>query len=324
MNQRIRHILTSHSIDNLFDYCPRKFEFLNLFDKRPPRESGFAASVGTALHEGTQAWLISRAEGESPKKQLERCFMALFIHYPWDMQLEEATSRRDIHETIALQWAIITDPSWADWDLLWVEGRGWAVEVPFMIRHTSLGTFPIKHTGETAMLVTQGKIDFILQHKVHKHIRTRDLKTTIKDMEMIESEYTFSGQQTGYDQVLKRMLGESKTSVSGWNPNTVAEYDYMIAKFGDVPHVEVLPMEKDQEFIDDYWFGKMDRLNRIKAYAASGWFPRTNGGCNTWGNVCSCFDVCKTRDYSIVRRWFDTIDAEPQQGYDYWVEMDDA
>lgn len=317
VNNRIRYILTSHSIDNLFDYCPRKFEFLNLFDKRPPRDSGFAADVGTALHEGTQAWLISRASGESPKRQLERCFMALFRHYPWDMQLEEATSRRDIHETIALQWEIITNPTWEEWDLLWVEGRGWAVEVPFLIRHTSLGVFTIKQTGEQAMLATQGKIDFILQHRKYKDvIRTRDLKTTVKDMSMIRSEYTYSGQQTGYDQVLKQMLGLEKTNR--------AEYDYIIARFGDVPHVQVLPMQKEEDFISDYWFGKMDRLNRIKNYAVNGWFPRTNGGCNSWNHECSCFDVCMTRDYSIIRRWFDTIEAQPQQGYNWWVEMDDG
>lgn len=312
----IQYILCSHSNDNLFDYCPRKFEFLNMFDRRPPRESGFAAQVGTALHEGTQAWLIARQEGLSESKQIEHCFMALLLHYPHELEDSQWRDTRSLQNTMALQWEIIRSSEWDNWDLVRLDNNRWAIEVPFVIKHTSLGTFRVKNTGKLAMLVTQGKIDFILQHRVTKKIRTKDLKTTITKIELVDAEYTFSGQQTGYGQVLQAMLGEEVTK--GF------EIEYVVARFSDsdYPSVQHIPIPKTEEAINDYWATKIDRLHRIKAYAESGWFPRTNGGCHSWGQQCGMFDICPSRDYDLIEDWFRTMPMEPTQGYDWWVTLE--
>lgn len=311
-----RLIYTSHSVDNVFDYCERKFEFLNVWDRRPPRDSGFAAMVGTALHEGVGAWLIGRAEGKSEADATSAGFMALLKWYPWDTEHEQPTQVRSIYNSIALFYAIIRSHEWDNWELLRVEGRGWAVEIPFVIVHVSMGEFVIKATGETAMMATQGKIDFVLRHRFSGKIRTWDLKTTIKDKNLIRSEYYFSGQQVGYGQVVRAMLQEEAFD----------DFDvrYMVARFNSTepPEVECIDIGKDGDDIDDYWLAKISRLNRMRHAAESGWFHRTNGGCNSWNHECSCFDICKTRDPHLIRRWFYENNMEPTRGYEPWVTLE--
>lgn len=309
-----RVVFTSHSIDDTFDYCPRKFEFLNIHDQRPPRDSGYAADVGTALHEGTQAWLIARAEGKSQAEAEVDGFMALLKWFPWMMELEQKTQVRSNWNVIMMLQEIMRNPEWDGWELIKIDGK-WAVEVPFTIYHTSLGEFEVKHTGETIILATQGKIDFILRHKRSGKIKTRDLKTTSKSTDLIRSEYTFSGQQVGYSQVLHALLGIPMTDFS---------VDYLIAHFDQTegPDIQVVTIKKDEEDLDDYWFTKLDRLERIKAYSLRGWFPRTNGGCNAWNHECSCFDICHTRKTSLVVKWFQDIGAVPAAGYTPWVTLE--
>lgn len=310
----IRYILTSHSIDNVFDYCPRKFEFLNVWERRPPRESGYAASVGTALHDGWQAWMMARAEGLDTNRCIALGFKAMCLAFPWDEELLQKTGTRSFHNCALLLYTLIRSPEWDDWELVRVKDKGWAVEVPFLIRHESLGVFTIKNTGEQAMLATQGKIDVVLRHKVTGEIRGWDLKTTINSKDMVESEYKYSGQQVGYGEVISAALGTPVKEFSVW---------YMIARFSatEVPEIQPVEYIKREYEVDDYWLAKLDRLERMKRYAETGWFPRTNGGCNSWNTQCAFFDICESRDNDLIRAWFHTIQTEPQRGYDWWITM---
>lgn len=310
-----RLITTSHSLDNLFDYCARKFEFMTLYDKRPKRESGFAADVGTALHEATQAWVKAKAEGMPKADALQRGYMELMIHYPWALEFEQATGLRSFPMTVTLFNQIVRHPEWDNWELVRVADKGWAIEVPFLIIHASLGKFRIKHADLEALLATQGKIDFIMRHRVTGMYATLDLKTTGIDADLERAEYTYSGQQTGYSNVLHAMLGIQPEQFS---------VIYIVAHFDmqTMPTINFLELKRDSEKVDDYWMGKMDRLHRMKAYAEHGWFPRTNGGCHSWGRECAFFDICESRNYSTINAWFEGINAEEQQGYDYWVTME--
>ncbi len=60
----------------------------------------------------------------------------------------------------------------------------------------------------------------------------------------------------------------------------------------------------------------------MKHYAETGWFPRTNGGCNSWNRECSCFDICKTRDNDMIKSWFYDIGAVQNVGYEPWVTLE--
>lgn len=310
-----RKILTSHSIDNLFDYCARKFELTTMYDKRPARDSGFAASVGTALHDATQAWCIARAELLSSDECMVKGYMALMKSYPWEMEMEQTQQTRGFGQTVALFEQIVRQKFWNDWELVRVDNHGWAIEVPFLIQHTSLGEFYMKNVDIMAVLATQGKIDFVMRHVRTGAIGTFDLKTTIIDPDMAEPEYKFSGQQIGYSNVVQAMLGELQGGFM---------VHYIAAHFmgNDPPYVQLLPLNMTQDLIDDYWMSKLDRMNRIKVYAEYGWFPRTNGGCHGYGHRCAFFDICPSRDYDLINRWFEGINAEPQAGYDYWVTME--
>lgn len=311
----LRRIITSHSLDNVFDYCARKFEFLALYDKRPARESGYAASVGTALHEGMQAWLIAREEGLNEKARTEKAFMALGKWFPWDMEPEQVQKVRSFDNTALMLYNMIRSPEWDDWELLWVDGKGWAVEVPFCVTHTSMGPIYLKDKQEYVWLATQGKIDIIARHKRTKHIKSLDIKTTSYSPDLIRANYTFSGQQTGYSQIAHAMAGVAPSAFS---------VEYIVACFtGDGPQIQFVPLHKSEDDVDDYWLAKMDRLERIKKYAEQGWFPRTNGGCVSWNHECSMFDICHTRDPQLIHRWYDfEIESEEVKGYEYWVELE--
>jgi len=311
---RIRNIYTSHSIDNTFESCPRKFEFLNFFDRRPPRDSGHAADVGTALHEGWQAFLIALAEGKSKGEAMQAGYLAVLIHYPWHSEAEQSTSVRSLENTVTMLREIMRRDEWDHYELIQIDGR-WAVEVPFHIIHESLGTFEFAATGETCQFVTQGKIDAILRHKITGRVACWDAKTTITPEDLIRSEYTWSGQQVGYGQVLQALMGESLQSFDVY---------YLVARFSasDPPHVQVIPFEKSEENVEDYWLDKIDRLQRMQRYATQGRFPRRNGSCNAYQHECSCFNICPSRDTETILMWFQTIGAVEQQGYEPWVTLE--
>lgn len=310
----IRTIYTSHSIDNTFESCARKFEFLNVFDRRPPRDSGYAAEIGTALHEGWQAYLVGLAEGKGKDESEVDAFLALMLHFPWSLEPQQKQSTRSFENTASMLKEMIRRPEWDHWELIKIDGK-WAVEVPFTIFHTSIGVFRIQATGELCQLATQGKIDAILRHKITGRIACWDAKTTVMDENLIRSEYTWSGQQVGYGQVLQALLGES-----------LLEFDvyYLVCRFAanDPAHVQVVPFDKAEENIDDYWFDKIDRLKRMRYYAETGRFPRRNGGCNSYQHECSCFTICPSRDTELIIAWFQSIGAVEQKGYEAWVTLE--
>lgn len=310
----VKFITTSHSVDNLFDYCARKFEFATMYDKRPDRDSGFAADVGTALHEGLQRYVLLRNAGENEQHCVEQAYLTLLQWYPFADERDQHTGVRSFDNTNLMLYKLMRWEGWDDWELVQVDGFGWGIEIPFRIRHESIGSFVSKNTGETCMLATQGKIDFVLRHKKTGVIATLDLKTTIVSEDLVEAEYKHSGQQVGYSQVIQHLLGE-----------VLNEFDvyYLVAHFrsDDEPKIHLVKIEKDSDAIDDYWLGKIERLMRMRYYAEAGWFPRTNGGCHSWNKQCSFFKICQKRDYSVIQRWFDTELTDPIRLYDYVIDL---
>lgn len=313
--REVKPILMSHTISNLANYCMRKFELMFMFGNRPARESGYAADVGTALHNGTQTYLIALADGHDHTAAEAKGFIEFLKAFPFDLEQEQKSQSRSFENAVLLLTNLFESPIWDEWELVQVDGHGWAVEVPFIIRHTTTpGIIHAPEYGGDHMFVTQGKIDLIMRHKVSGKIRTLDIKTTLLDERLWEGEYKFSGQQIGYTHVLNAMLGIDPESF---------EVGYVIACFsGDHPRVEYYPLEKPSEVIEDYWRTQLDTLTRIKEYIEQGWFPRRNGGCVTWSSPCNALSICSSRDHKLIKRWFEAIDSEPIETYDYWVEME--
>ena len=309
----VKTIITSHSLDNVFNSCPRKFEFLSLYDQTPMREESFAADVGTALHEAIQAYLIASAEGKSREDAENEGYLALAVWYPWELEDEQKSKIRGWGETLLMAHTAFRDPEWDNWELLKMTNDEWAVEVAFRINH--LGYDCSSPDGQKYRLASQGKMDLVMQEKTTGDIRVRDIKTTTIPEEHLEAQYYHSGQQVGYSHVMHKMLGVDLESFS---------VDYVIYQFvlNDFPKKHLITLEKTPEVIKDFWRNKDELLTRMGKYIEQGWFPRTNGGCVSWFRPCSMLPICKRRDQDYIKKWFAEGGEVRNREYDYVVTLD--
>lgn len=310
---RLRPIVTSHSIDGTFEFCPRKFEFAHVWSQQPEGgNTGFAAEVGTALHEATQAW-AKRAlfPGRDRKVVNEEArvagYMELLRWWPWMLEVVSAqrsiagVKQRTLGEAILLYEKIIADPFWDSWELIYIDGFGLSIEVPYRINHASLGTFTLP-SGELGYLATQGKIDFILRNRFNGEIRVFDLKTTVKDERAHEAAFKFSGQGAGYGMVVAHGLGYD-WKVHGF------KVSYLVSNFASADGsedaaVRLYTYKYDAEDLQEAIDTRYERLMRMKAYADSGRWPRRTHGCDSFGRPCAYMGICARRDADYIRMWF--------------------
>lgn len=309
-----RLIVTSHSIDNVFDYCARKFEFSSFYERLPltERDTGFAAEVGNAFHAGIQVWLICRHEGLSEYESRLRGAMAFMRIFPWEIENEQSTSARSFEASCWAFWLAMEDDFWNHWELTRVNIDGklqWSVEVPWILIHESFGP-----TNDGRYFATQGKIDLIMRHKTSGRVCSVDLKSTVYDRGLTRAMYTHSGQQIGYGQVVEAMLGQ-----------VIRQLDviYFVIRISETqPSIEVAPFPKTPEQLADYWVDKYDRLERMKKYANARRFPRANGGCHAYSHECRFFDICLSRDQDLIEAWFmDSPSSVDRVHYDWKVRL---
>lgn len=309
----LQPIVTSHSMDGVFDSCPRKFEFMYIYQQLPEGGStGFAAEVGTALHEAVQAWArlaLQPGRNHSYRSQLavDVGLQTLLKWWPWALEHvslragKAGVKQRSLGEAILLFDAIVSDPFWESWELLHIGKFGLSIEVPYRIVHQSLGLVPLP-TGNHGFFVTQGKIDFILRNRFTGEIRVFDLKTTVKDKRAHEAAFKWSGQGPNYSLILSFAIGwdwrkfgltmtyivSNFASVDGFEPSdvTLKTYDYK------------------PEHIQDGIDSKIERLERMKRYAETGRWPRRSHGCDSFGQPCAYMDICHRRDTPFINQWF--------------------
>lgn len=316
MSPDIGLIVTSHSIDGTYESCARRFEFLHFYLRAPEKESdAYAADVGTALHEGTQAWQRSLFEKESSDLAERRGTMEFMKWWPWE--IEESRRReskpigvRTLGNALLLLDAIMESNWWDDWEVVEVTGFGPAIEVPWRIVHKSLGLVATPY-GTQAYLATQGKIDFILRHKRTGAYRVVDLKTTEKARPAHYAAFRFSGQAGLYGLILAHALGHD------WK-NEGLTVTYLLAMFGEdgAPDVYPINYKLDPEEIQDSIDVKIERLEKMKEYATRRHWPRRSHGCEFFGRPCGFLDICERRDESYLKNWFEfEIEAGRFQEY---------
>lgn len=313
----MRPIVTSHSIDGTFESCPRKFEFMHVWQQMPEGgSSGFAAEVGTALHEAVQAWarlaLFPGRDRKAPNPiAVEVGLMTLMRWWPWALEQvsiregKPGVKQRSLGEGILLFEAIIENEFWDSWELVDIGGFGLSIEVPYRIVHASLGTFPVPNPDGSdgfGYLVTQGKIDFILRHRYTGEIRVFDLKTTVKDPRAHEAAFKFSGQGPGYAMILAAALGWD------WRRKGLT-VSYLVSNFaaadGSEPAmVRINKYDYDEALLEDGIQTKHERLERMISYATRQWWPRKSHGCDAFGQPCPYMGICHRRDRPYVKAWF--------------------
>jgi hypothetical protein len=313
LNLALHPIVTSHSIDGLFEFCPRKFEFAHVWLQVPESgTTGFAAEVGTALHEAVQEWsrlalLPGRDRHNQNQMAIDAGLMALLKWWPWTLETvslrmgKAGAKQRSLGEGIDLFYRIIEDPFWESWELIHIDGFGMSIEVPYRINHVSIGTFPIPY-GRAGYLVSQGKMDFILRNRYTGEIRVFDLKTTVKDKRAHEAAFRFSGQGPQYAIVVAHGLGFN------WREHGT-KVTYLVSNFASAdgsedPSVVLHTYDYDSEYIQDAIDAKHDRLMRMKTYAERRHWPRRTHGCDSFGKPCAYLGVCQRRDEDFIGQWF--------------------
>lgn len=305
-------IVTSHSIDGTHDSCPRRFEFMYMWQKMPERErGGFAAEVGTAIHEAVQEWaryaVIPGVDRKDPAVRdlaLTRGYFALLKWWPWSLEevqirLKKPIGERTLGNAILLFEEIISQHWWDDWDLVVIDGFGPAIEVPWLIIHTSFGQVP-RPQGGFAFLATQGKIDFLLRHRRTAELRVFDIKTTVKELKAHDAAFKFSGQGGLYSIILAHAMGWD------WKQQGLT-MSYIVSYFGTTDKDMTVTL-KDYDYtpadIQDMVDIKLRRLHDQKTFAETGHWPRRSHGCDFYGNPCGFLDICGRREPEVVAEWF--------------------
>lgn len=312
-NLNLRPIVTSHSIDGTFVSCPRKFEFMHVWQQMPEGGStGFAAEVGTALHEAVQAWArLALFPGRDRKAHIglaiEAGYRELLKWWPWTLEIvslqegKAGIKQRSLGEAILLYERIINDVFWESWELVDIGGFGMSIEVPYRIVHSSLGVVQLPN-GQFGYFVTQGKIDFVLRNRYSKEVRVFDLKTTVKDERAHEAAFKWSGQGPGYAMVVGEALGVD------WRRQGFA-VSYLVSNFASADGsedsaVRIYTYDYTPDLLEDGLETKHERLELMKWYADRGKWPRRTHGCDAFGSPCAYMKICARRDNDFIRKWF--------------------
>jgi len=296
------YLVTSHSIDGTFESCARRFEFLHAYMRAPEYESdAWAADVGTAIHEAVQEWQRRLFRGAAYEEACQAGDLALLRWWPWEVEQRRRIKslpigNRTLGNTLNLLQSIYESPIWDNWELVEIEGFGPAIEVPWRIVHRSLGLLPLPYDRQ-GYLVTQGKIDFIMRHRVHKTYKPFDLKTTEKKKPAHDAAFRFSGQVGQYGLVLNHALGLD------WEHNGL-DVTYLVAPFDEDIGFYPLDYHLDAEEVQDSIDAKLERLHTMKRYALSGHWPRRTHGCDFYNTPCGFLDICARRDKKFVEDWF--------------------
>lgn len=309
----LRPIVTSHSIDGTFESCPRKFEFMHVWQQMPEGGStGFAAEVGTALHEAVQAWArLALFPGRDRKSVNDMAYQAGLLElvrwWPWALEVvslregKAGIKQRSLGEAILLYEQIIKSEFWESWELIMIGGFGLSIEVPYRIVHASLGTV-ILPTGQGAYFVTQGKIDFILKNRYSSEIRVFDLKTTVKDKRAHEAAFKFSGQGPNYGLVIGQAMG--------WDWKRLGlSVSYVVSNFApadgsDGATVNLYTYDYEPHQLQDGIDIKIERLERMKTMAERQHWHRKSHGCDAFGSPCAYMGICHRRDADFISAWF--------------------
>jgi hypothetical protein len=274
--------------------------------------TGFAAEVGTALHEAVQAWArLALFPGRDRKAHhsiaIEEGYRTLLRWWPWALEHvslqagKTGIKQRSLGEAILLFEQIVSDEFWESWELVDIGDFGLSIEVPYRIVHASLGTVPLP-TGQHGYFVTQGKIDFILRNRYSGEIRVFDLKTTVKDERAHEAAFKWSGQGPGYAMILAQALDFD------WHKWGL-KVSYVVSNFASADGsedatVNLRTYEYTVEQVQDGIDLKIERLERMKSMAERQHWTRRSHGCDAFGQPCAYMGICQRREPEYIRAWF--------------------
>jgi hypothetical protein len=305
-------IRLSYSSLNVFASCARKFEFDKLYPKRARVfEDNYAADVGSAIHAGYQHYLATHDRDESVWY-----FMRAF---PFADEWNQENDYRSCEAALATLEEMFDSVKMLEYELARIRRPNTvaeieagltggvvvpAVEVPFEIRFPGLEIPPCPALPEGAFLSVIGYIDAIMQNQINSLYRTLDIKTSRMKLNDATGKYRYDSQQVPYGIVVEHIAqGEIESFEVLYLDCYVDILD---------PSVQLYPFIKTRHDLQDWATNKLIQFRQIAGFAASDYFPRTDGGCLFYNKPCRYLEPCQSRDRPSLIEWF-TMGSEDLQ-----------
>lgn len=278
----ITELRLSHSSRNSLHACERILEFTKFLNfPRTEAEQSLAAKTGTALHYAYQTWLKTQDTDEAT--------LSLMLHYPIHLN-SDTTNGRSIEACYASLIELTNHPQLYQYQIATIRNPAGqvveAIEVPFEI--TIVGhpfPFPVVYCGF---------IDAILFNTVDHSYLPVDLKTTRVSMQSYDAVFANSTQCLPYGLALHTL--QSHATIHDFNIIYVSVYTDILD-----PKIQKYEYTKTTADIQDWIDSLTWDLHTIYNRYQRQWFDKNGESCVRYGNRCTFFDICKSRNVSHMK-----------------------
>lgn len=294
----------SYSSLNVFDSCPRKFEFQKLYPQRPRTGEQFAADVGTALHKGYQNYLIHQDR--------DKALWELLRAFPYEAEWNQPNDNRNLEAVVSTFEEMLDSTKMIEWELMQIKrpptvdelANGVtdgvivpAIEVPFELRFKGI------NLPDGRGIAFVGYMDAVMRNLSTGLVRTLDIKTHRRFILDATAKYRFDSQQVPYGIMLEHIQG-----------NPVDEFEVLyfdcLVDLAE-PRVQLYNYMKDSTDIQEWLTNKIMQLQNIQRFMEMDYFPRTDSGCLHYNKPCFFLEQCQTRDRSAIIEWM-LMGGEPE------------
>lgn len=298
----MEYLKVSYSSMNLFASCARKFEFSKLYPRKQSNYDAFAADVGTAIHHGYQNFLVT---GDR-----DAATWALLRDYPYELEFMQDKDDRSAEAALATLEEMFDSTHMAEWQLATIKRPDGvevpAIEVPFELRFKGI-TLP-----DGRGIAFTGFLDALMFSAYEGTYRTLDIKTHRRYARDATAKYKFDSQQVPYGIIVEHLQQHAVESF---------EVLYLDC-FVDIvdPRVTLYPYTKSREDIQEWLTHRLLQFQSIQRYMEMDFFPRTDGGCESWNRPCYFLDVCESRNREAVTAWLLEGEEPSERPYEApWV-----
>lgn len=263
----------SHSGLNAFASCPKKWAFNKaIVHFNQTRESGDAASVGTALHAGIQSYAIHR--------DLERAMFDMAMEHPIDLRENTAKASYSLEAATHTLLECIKDGKLDDYDLATFVKDGVsvpAVEIAFLVR------IELEHI----VVHLRGFIDLVMVSMITQRFMAVDIKTTTpQGASNFREKYQHDWQTTSYGIPLQGLLGlegSFDTAIMG------------VVLSDREPKFPFEAFKRTADDVDDYYHYLDSKCQQIQRFWLEQRFPREPKGCYNFNRLCHYHTECNIR-----------------------------
>ena len=277
--------ISDSSLNGGYKSCARKLEFRKFYNV-PGSSRSLAGDVGNALHAGWQNYVVTNDK--------QAAMGAMMLAYPIDLN-SNPSDYRSLEACYATLNKMFDSTHLIEYEIAQIKCLDGitrpAVEVPFLIK---IKNFSL--SDEKVVPVHYiGFIDLILKHRIDESFIVVDIKTHRQNADDMTPKYMYDEQCIPYGLILERILGHDLEGFFTWYYSVYVD----ITK----PRVKVYKFPKNQYDIRDWARGFYNDLETVKRFYNAGWFPRSGKSCMNFNKPCEFFDICNSRDKSVIEQY---------------------